>query len=158
MSLGKKGPSLNRFSEYNPHNRAVGGLLFLRTFGLLCLIVVLYFNLNIYILKITKLLADGDMESNLGPSYSLLKTISGSFHQGHPKFGKRAGAQCACNALFAIWWATVRKISIWESLDLDSILNYGDQLYKQVNKPGLISVEDLPNSVDTGNTVQSFVV
>ena len=41
-------------------------------------------------LKITKLLADGDVKSNPGPAYSLLKTISGSFHQGHPKFGKTA--------------------------------------------------------------------
>ena len=52
--------------------------------------------------------------------------------------------------------ATVRKTSIWISLDLDTILNYGDQLYKQVNKPGLLSVEDLPDTVDVIG--QSFSV
>ena len=48
--------------------------------------------------------------------------------------------------------------AIWKSLDLDSILTYCDQLYKQLNKAGLLSVEDLPNSVDTGITGQSFAV
>ena len=70
------------------------------------LIVILYFNLNMSLLKITKLLADGDIESNPGPAYSLLKIVSGSFHQGHPKFGHTAGVQCVCTALFA----TVRQL------------------------------------------------
>ena len=60
-------------------------------------------------LKITKLLADGDTESNPGQAYRVLKTVSGSIHQGRPKFGLTAGVQCSCNALFAICGPTVRK-------------------------------------------------
>ena len=42
------------------------------------------------LLKLLKLLTDGDVESNSGPTFKILKVIQGYFHQGHPKFGHTA--------------------------------------------------------------------
>ena len=38
--------------------------------------------------------------------------------------------QCACNALMAICWARVCKLSYWRVCDLDYVLGIGDDLYK----------------------------
>ena len=76
-------------------------------------------------LKINKLLLDGDNSSHPGPDF--YKIVTGSFHQGDIKFGQTAGIQCARNSLFAIAWSTVRKVRIWNGLDLDNVLNNGDQ-------------------------------
>ena len=47
--------------------------------------------------KLSMLLIDGDIESNPGPDYKIQKTVSGSFHQGHVKFGYSAlGSQIRC--------------------------------------------------------------
>ena len=51
-----------------------------------------------------KLMIAGDVESNPGPTYNIIKSVKDSFHQGSPMFGLTAGIQCACNALFAICW------------------------------------------------------
>ena len=46
------------------------------------------------VLKIMKALLNGNIESNPGPRmYNLFKIVTGSFHQGHPKFGETAGIQ-----------------------------------------------------------------
>ena len=65
-------------------------------------IVALRWKVNMAFLKLC-LLLDGDIESNPGPATSeILKVVSGTFNQGHPKFANTAGIQCACNALYAI--------------------------------------------------------
>ena len=61
------------------------------------------------------------------------KSVLGSFHQGHAKFGDTAGTQCACNALFAICFSVVKRTTLWKSWDLDYILEQGDELFKKVN-------------------------
>ena len=125
-----------------------GGIRFLKLFGLLCFIVVIDLNLNMSFLKISKLLLDGDIESNPGPGPTFDKVVTGSFHQGDMKFGQTAGIQCACNSLFAIAWSTVRKVTIWKGLDLDNVLNNGDQLFKSLNKQTILSADELPNKID----------
>jgi len=47
---------------------------------------------------------DGDIESNPGPTYIILKVVQGFSHQGDPKFGKSAGIQCGTCAHVAICW------------------------------------------------------
>ena len=121
------------------------GIRFLKLFGLLCFIVMIDLNLNMSFLKISKLLLDGDIESNPGPDFD--KVVTGSFHQGDMKFGQTAGIQCACNSLFAIAWSTVRKVTIWKALDLDNVLNNGDQLFKSLNKQTVCSADELPNKI-----------
>ena len=75
--------------------------LFLKLFGLLCFIVIIDLNLNISLLRINKLLLDGDIDSNPGPDFD--KLVTGSFHQGDMKFEQTAGIKCACNYLSAMY-------------------------------------------------------
>ena len=51
---------------------------FLRNFGICIIILILTLNFNFAVLKLLKLLVDGDVESNP------LKVVQGSFHQGNP--------------------------------------------------------------------------
>ena len=64
------------------------------------------------------------------PSFVLEKSVQGSYSQSHSKFGETAGMQCACNALLAVCWAKFRKVSCWNSFDLDFVLDLGDNLFK----------------------------
>ena len=102
---------------------------FLKLYGLGFLIMVIICNFNVAaFLKISKLLSDGDIESNPGPTYEILKAVQGSFNQGHPQFG--SGMQCACNSLFSICWSTLRRVAIWKNTDLDYILIKGENCYQ----------------------------
>ena len=103
---------------------------FLKTFCAFLFVAVLYLNVNIAVFK----LVDGDIESNPGPNtYIIQRSVQGSFHQPHPKFGETSGIQCACNSLFAICWSSIKRVSIWKSWDLDYVLEYGNALFKDVN-------------------------
>ena len=68
-------------------------------------ILTLRFNINMTLKKLSMLLIDGDIESNPGPDYKIQKTVSGSFHQGHVKFGYSAGTQCSCNGMPCMQYA-----------------------------------------------------
>ena len=98
-----------------------------------------------------RILLDGDVESNPGPTYKILKTVQGSFHQADPRFRETAGRQCACNALYSITWSVIRRIGLWNTSDLDFILFEGDKLYKNVGATSFLSADDLPQSVDVEN-------
>ena len=51
-------------------------------------LITFKFNINMSFLKLAMLLIDGDIESNPGPTtYVIKKSVSGSFHQAHTKFG-----------------------------------------------------------------------
>ena len=67
------------------------------------------------------------------------------------KFGNSAGTQCSCNALFAICFSIIKKVSIWKSWDLDCILEHGDELFKSVGIPRALSMNELPNNVAVEN-------
>ena len=81
------------------------------------------------------------------------KAVLGSFHQGHEKFGDTAGIQCACNALFAICFSVIKKVTIWKIWDLDYILEQGDALFKKVNISRALSIDELPQQVLIGNVI-----
>ena len=76
------------------------------------------------------------------------KLVHGSFHQGNPQFGASAGLQCAANSLVSICWARIKRMGFWSSTDLDDILIYGDDVYKQVAEKienyRILGVDDLP--------------
>ena len=60
---------------------------------------------------------------NLGDEYILVNSIQGSFHQGNvEKFGDTAGRQYTCMALFAIAYASFKRLGILQKCDLDVIL------------------------------------
>ena len=99
-------------------------------------------------LKLSLLLIRGDIESNPGPpTREILKTVSGNFNQGHLKFGATAGIQCACNALYAICFSIVKKVSIWKSFDLDYILENGDETFKTVGISRAMELNELPRNL-----------
>ena len=59
-------------------------------------------DLNVKITSTWKL--SGDVELNPEP-YEIIKSVQESFSQGNiALFGKTAGRQCACNALFSVCW------------------------------------------------------
>ena len=123
---------------------------FLRTFIMIFIGIVIYCNVNLAFLKLLKLMCDGDIETNPGPTYTILKVVKASYHQGNTRFGSKAGTQCACNSLFALDWSIIRKVSFWNTNDLDYILDIGNSLYNKLNLDRPLSINDLPSSVTTG--------
>ena len=97
------------------------------------------------------LLIAGDIETNPGPDFKILKAVLGSFHQGHPKFGSTSGIQCSCIALYAICFSIVKKISIWKTWELDYILESGDAVFKNLNISRSLFMHELPNSITIEN-------
>lgn len=65
-------------------------------------------------------------------SSGIVKTVQGTFHQGHPRFGNTAGIQFSCNTLVAVFYSKCRNIAIWKPHDLDYILTEGDLNFKQL--------------------------
>ena len=91
------------------------------------------------------LLRSGDVESNPGPPISVVR---GSYHQADSRFGRSAGTQCMCNALFSLCYSVTRKACHWASRDLDYVLNMGDALYKDIGLYGVaLEFEELPNTI-----------
>ena len=80
----------------------------------------------------------------------LCKVVQGSFNQGNAMFGETAGIQCACMALFAISYSTLKEVNRWDQFDLDIILINGDALYKSLRRQTLLTVEDLPRDFKMG--------
>ena len=113
---------------------------------------------NMSFLKISLLIQHGDVETNPGPKYNIMKSVTGTCHQGDiAKFGKTAGRQCLCNAMYAIAWSIVKRIGLWSQHDLDLILTEGNQIYKAKNTPNYLTTEDLPGSVKiNGNELTVF--
>ena len=113
------------------------------TMSLICISVMLAL--------VLRLIIEGDIESNPGPTYVTEKAIHGSYHQGDQRFGNTAGVQCACNSLYALCWSQIKKVYSWNTSDLDHILTEGDKLYKTLNTFDMLSVEDLPHFVKMYN-------
>ena len=133
---------------FNCVNEQYATKYFLRALGVVILVLIVTLNLNFSVLKLLKLLTDGDVESNPGPTFKILKVIQGSFHQGHPKFGHTAGIQCACNSLYALCWSTIKRVSVWTTSDLDYVLENGDSLFKSINTNMALNVDELPVNVN----------
>ena len=120
---------------------------FLQTFIVFVFIITMQLNISMAFFKLM-LLMDGDIEMNPGPdTYKIQKSVSGSFHQAHTKFGNSAGIQCSCNALYAIFFSIIKNVSVWKSWDLDYILEHGDSLYKIVG----IHMNELPSIIEIEN-------
>ena len=117
-----------------------------QTFIMFVFILTLKFNINMATQKLSMLLLDGDIESNPGP-VKIQKAVLGTFHQGHSKFGSTSGIQCCCNALYAICFSLVKKVSIWKSWDLDYILENGDAVFKSLGMLRALSTNELPHHI-----------
>ena len=95
-----------------------------------------------------KLLQDGVIETNSGPTYNIKRVVQGSFHQGNREFfGKTAGIHCACKFLYALCWVQIKQIFHWGKSDLGHILVEGDFLYKSLGTLDILSGDQLPGFV-----------
>ena len=150
--VGRKRGNCNT-SRWNP---CLDMLYFASTFLLIFIGIVLYCNVNLAFVKLLRLMCDGDIESNPGPTYSILKVVKASYQQGNIRFGCTAGNQCACNSLFALAWSIIRKVALWNTFDLDYILDHGDLMYKKLNLNRPLAIIDLPDNIDTGICNISF--
>ena len=127
-------------------------LFFVQTCIIFIYLITLKFNINMSFLKLAMLLIDGDVESNPGTAYNIQKSVLGSFHQAHTKFGNSAGIQCSCNALYAICFSIIKRVSLWKSFDLDYILDHGDTIFKTIGIPRSPFLNELPQSIAIENT------
>ena len=65
-----------------------------------------------------------------------------------------AEMQCSCNCLFAICFiAVVNRVALWTTNDLNFILDQGDQIYKELNIPGMLSIQELPTTINSGQNL-----
>ena len=87
------------------------------------------------------------IESNPGPSYTIVKLTQGDFNQGDKQFGDSAGNQCAINSLVAICFSTVKKISFWNNTHLNFVLESGDTVYKNNGYAGYLTFEEMPDNI-----------
>ena len=62
-------------------------------------------------------------------------------------YGQTTGIQCACNALTAMCWARVHKLSRWRVCDPDHVLDIGDDLYKTLGLHWYLDESDLPDQI-----------
>ena len=114
---------------------------------LVCILLLCLIDVVVTFLIVAQLLIDGDIESNPGPTYNIIKFVKASFHQGNLIFGYTAGTQCACNALISICWGKIKSPGCWKSHDLDHVLIKGDKLYKNINLMRYLGPTDLPSTL-----------
>ena len=81
------------------------------------------------------------------PSFVLEKSVQGSYNQSHSKFGETAGMHCSCNALLAVCWEKFRKVSCWNSFDLDFVLDLGGNFFKSLGLHRYLDASDLPENI-----------
>ena len=89
---------------------------------------------------------DGDIASNPGPTYNILKVIQGYSHQGDPKFGKSAGVQCGTCAPVPICGSHFKNVGYWSSNDIETIFEHGTRVFSLlgIHTRGL-AAEKLPH-------------
>ena len=76
--------------------------------------------------------SDLSLSMTVSKSYSVRKSVQGSYNQGHERFGTTAGMQYTCISLFSLCWSVIGKVSIWQSHDLDYIICTGYKIYKDL--------------------------
>ena len=65
-----------------------------------------------------------------------MKVVQATHHQRDIRYGMLRGIQCSCMSLMSIYWTLLKFASIWDSFDLDCILEKRDLLFK----PSIIKV------------------
>ena len=79
------------------------------------------------------LLLSGDVELNPGPSSFPSKVVTGTFHQGDPRFGVTAGTQCLCNSIWSVCFFSTKALRFCTSRDLDTVLTLGNDSGMSMN-------------------------
>ena len=62
-----------------------------------------------------------------------MKVVQATHHQGDIRYGMSRGIQCSHMSLMSVCWTFFKSENIWDSFDLDCILQKGDLLFKSLN-------------------------
>ena len=73
------------------------------------------------------------------------KVVQATHHQGDARYRESRGMQCSCMALMSVGWTLLKRISRWQTSDLDDILLNDDLLFKSINKFQYLGIDDMPN-------------
>ncbi|XP_072042907.1 uncharacterized protein [Amphiura filiformis] len=106
------------------------------------------------------IISDNETEEPIRITY--IKQISGHFHQGDVQFSYQSrGVQCSCNSLAMLCYVSDLITEITPN-HLDTILRYGDQLYKvtshklqalgQLHTDRYLEYDQLPTSCTLGDS------
>ena len=75
-----------------------------------------------------------------------MKVVQTTHHQDDIRYGMSRGIQCSFMSkkrLMSVCWTLFKSASIWDSFDLDCILQKGDLLFKSLNNYRYFEMEDL---------------
>ena len=104
-------------------------------------------------------LTNEGVESNPDPGpFAIRKVVQASHHQGDIiRYGREsAGKQCTANAYFAIFFSSIKKVSVWDSFDLDYVLKQVDKIFKKVcedkERYEYLAVDELPLNIPLEGT------
>ena len=78
--------------------------------------------------------------------HQITEVLKASHHQANARYGETAGIQCACMTLMAICLTIFKDVHVWESYDLDYILEQGDRIFKDLRMFRLLGIDDLPQN------------
>ena len=82
-----------------------------------------------------------------------MKVVQTTHHQGDIRYGMSSrGIQCSCMSLMSVSWTLFKCESIWDSFDLDCILQKGDILFKSLNNYAYTGMEDIPQEIFIENS------
>ena len=73
----------------------------------------------------------------------IMKVVQATYHQGDIRYEMLKGIQCSCMSLTSVCWTSFKSASIWDSFDLDCILQKGNLLFKSLNNYRYLWMEDL---------------
>ena len=98
---------------------------------------------------------DLDLETKLAePTYNVIKVIPGTFHQGNvQKFFETAGLQCGINSIVSICFSMIKKISSWNTDDMDYILETGNECFKKLGYSDYLALDELPSIIHINDHV-----
>ena len=76
------------------------------------------------------------------------KHVLGTFHQGNNKYSAESrDNQCVCIDWNTLFYSTLKSASTWQGNDIDSLLDTGDKMYRDLGFIGYPYLEDLPKEV-----------
>ena len=82
----------------------------------------------------------------------IMKVIQATHHQGDIRYGMSWDIQCSCMSLMSVCSTLFKFVSIWDSFDLDCILQKGGLLFKSLNNYRNLGMEDLTQEIFIENS------
>ena len=81
----------------------------------------------------------------------IMKVVQATHHKGDVRYLMSMGMQCSCISPMSVCWTLFKSASIWDSFDLDCILQKGD-LFKSLNNYRYLGLENLSQEFFTENS------